>query len=269
MPHTARDTRITNPTPELQALLRDALSDGPAQAAIPSFASQRTVWQLVPPPPHGQPERRSVTNADVQRELRRVYLESIRALVAAVEAKDPYTEKHSVVVSYYCEVLAQRLRLSSELVETLKTAAILHDIGKIGIPDAILKKPAPLTQSEFHAVRLHPQHAVQIIEHASFLSAELPLVLHHHERYDGWGYPSGLAGEQIPLGARVLAVADSIDTMLSPRSYKPSYDIEHVRRELAAGAGRQFDPHVAAVAGEWLSESPGDIVIHPIAVATA
>jgi HD-GYP domain-containing protein (c-di-GMP phosphodiesterase class II) len=266
MPHAAHNIRIADHEPGFRPLWMDSLSDGHTQAAVASIVSQRTVWQFMPSPPQGQPERRSVTNADVQRELRRIYIESIRALVAAVEAKDPYTEKHSVVVSYYCEVLAHRLRLSPQLVETLQTAAILHDIGKIGIPDAILKKPAPLTRGEFDTVRMHPQRAVQIIEHASFLSAELPLVLHHHERYDGWGYPRGLAGEAIPLGARVLAVADSIDTMLSPRSYKPSYDIEHVRRELTGGAGRQFDPDVAAVADEWLRDSPGDIVIHPIAV---
>jgi HD-GYP domain-containing protein (c-di-GMP phosphodiesterase class II) len=193
--------------------------------------------------------------------LRRLYLESTRALVAAVEAKDACTEKHSVIVSEYCERLGVRLGMSREEIVTLKTAAILHDIGKIGIPDSILLKPGPLTASEFSVVRRHPERALQILGHASFLKGELPLILHHHERYDGSGYPGGLIGDAIPLGARVLAVADATEAMLSLRGYKPSYDVERVQRELALGAGVQFDPDVASVAIDWLDACPDDVIV--------
>ncbi|UCG15557.1 MAG: response regulator [Phycisphaerales bacterium] len=229
---------------------------------------QRTVWKFMPDSPGGQAERKSFITVDVRRQLQRLYVESIRALVAAVEAKDPYTEKHSVVVSYYCEIIAGRLGLPPEQIETLKMAAILHDIGKIGIPDAILQKPGPLTGPEFEIVKEHPKRALQILGHASFLTSELPLILHHHERYDGKGYPDGIRGEEAPLGARILSVADSIDTMLTARSYKPSGDVEYVKRELAAGAGHQFDPQLARIAIDWLSSSPGDIVVHPLVAGT-
>lgn len=191
-----------------------------------------------------------------QQRLRQTYLESTRALVAAVEAKDPYTERHSLAVSHYCEVIATLLGLPPEQIETLKTAAILHDIGKIGVPDVILQKPGPLTPQEFAVVKKHPRLAAQILGHASFLAVEVRLILHHHERYDGTGYPDGLRGDQIPYGARILATADALETMYSPRSYKPGYDIDRIRAELIARAGTQFDPQMARVVVDWLDRSP-------------
>jgi putative nucleotidyltransferase with HDIG domain len=203
------------------------------------------------------PERRQSRDRETfQRRLRQTYLESTRALVAAVEAKDPYTERHSLAVSHYSEVIATQLGLPSDQIETLKTAAILHDIGKIGVPDAILQKPGPLTPEEFAIVKKHPQLAAQILGHASFLAVEVRLILHHHERYDGTGYPDGLVGDQIPYGARILATADALETMFSPRSYKPGYDIDRVRAELTNRAGTQFDPQIARVVVDWLGRSP-------------
>lgn len=188
--------------------------------------------------------------------LRQTYLETTRALVATVEARDPFTQRHSRTVSLYCEVIASRLGLSAERMESLRTAALLHDIGKIGIPDVILQKPGPLNDEEFEIVKRHPGIAIEILGHASFLSAELPIILHHHESFDGSGYPYGLAGDEIPLESRVLAVADAVDTMLSPRSYKRPYTRTHVQEELTTGAGSQFDPEVARVAHEWLGSMP-------------
>lgn len=188
--------------------------------------------------------------------LRQTYLETTRALVATVEARDPFTQRHSRTVSLYCEVIGSRLGLSAERLESLRTAALLHDIGKIGIPDVILQKPGPLTDEEFKIVKRHPGIAIEILGHASFLSAELPIILHHHEWYEGSGYPYGLAGLDIPLESRILAVADAVDTMLSPRSYKGPYTRRHVQEELTTGAGSQFDPEVAQVAHEWLSSMP-------------
>ena len=143
---------------------------------------------------------------------------------------------------------------SDPLVEQIRTAAILHDVGKIGIPDSILTKPGRLTEEEFEIIKQHPQIAMGILGHVSFLEAELPMILHHHERYDGTGYPAGLVGTDIPLGARVIAVADAVEVMLARRSYKNPYDVARVRAELREQAGKQFDPTVAAATIEWMNE---------------
>ncbi len=199
--------------------------------------------------------------------LRSTYVESTRALVAAVEVKDPHTRAHSLAVATYAETIGKRMQLSARLIETVRAAAMLHDVGKIGVPDAILTKPGPLTDDEFEIVKRHPETALEILGHVSFLSEERPLILHHHERFDGRGYPAGLAGDRIPIGARILAVADALDTMFAPRTYKEPYDISRVRRELSAGGGRQFDPAVAEATLHWLAETPGDSprpVVHPL-----
>jgi putative nucleotidyltransferase with HDIG domain len=189
-------------------------------------------------------------------QLKRTCVESTRALVGAVEAKDPFTRHHSLRVSGYAETLGARLRMTAAELESLKTAAVLHDVGKIGVPDAILQKPGRLTEEEYDVVKQHPETGLRILGHASFLSAELPIIRHHHERYDGGGYPSGLAGRQIPFAARVLAVADSLDAMFSSRSYKQRFDVPRVRQELKRCSGTQWDPQVVRAALQWLDESP-------------
>jgi len=192
----------------------------------------------------------------IRSQLRRACIEATRALVKAVEVKDPFTQAHSRTVSAYAENLGRRLRMEPRMIETLRTASLLHDVGKIGVPDAILAKPGPLTSQEFDIVKRHPQTAIEILRHVSYLSDERPLILHHHERYDGNGYPAGLSGEQIPFGARVLGVADAMDAMFSPRSYKSAFDVHRVRHELREGAGKQFDPRIAEAAVRWLDEEP-------------
>jgi putative nucleotidyltransferase with HDIG domain len=189
--------------------------------------------------------------------------ESTRAMVAAIDARDPYTRVHSVSVAAYAEAIGRRMGLSAPLLASLRKAALLHDIGKIGVPDAILTKPGPLTADEYHTVKRHPEIAVEILGHLSFLEEQLPLILHHHERYDGRGYPSGLVGERIPIGARILAVADALDTMFSARSYKPAYKIDQVRAELIAGSGRQFDPAVIQATLALLDEQPSLVPLRP------
>jgi diguanylate cyclase (GGDEF)-like protein len=191
----------------------------------------------------------------IREQIRQAYLESTQALVAAVEAKDPFSQRHSMTVSEYAEEIAKRLGVRPALRRTICTAALLHDVGKIGIPDAILTKPGPLTAKEYAIVKRHPETALAILGHISSLEAELPLILHHHERYDGKGYPKGLGGEQIPIGAGIIAVADAIDAMRSSRSYKRPYDHDHVRRELMTCSGTQFNPDVAKAALDWLAES--------------
>ncbi len=200
----------------------------------------------------------------LRQHLRSTYVESTRALVAAVEAKDPCTRAHSLTVAAYAEAIGKRMQLPARLIETLGAAAMLHDVGKIGVPDAILTKPGPLSDSEFNIIKRHPETALEILGHVSFLTDERPLILHHHERYDGNGYPAGLAGDRIPIGARILAVADALDTMFSPRTYKRPYGIDRVREELVVGAGQQFDPTVTDLTLQWLEEAPNLLHSPPI-----
>ncbi len=189
--------------------------------------------------------------------LRSTCTELTQSLVAAVEAKDPYTRSHSQAVADYAVAIGRRMGLSESELQTLRDAALLHDVGKIGVPDAILTKPGPLTREEFDIVKRHPETALEILSPMSYLQDERPLILHHHERWDGTGYPSGLEGEQIPLGARILSVADALDTMLSPRTYKEPFSVGQVRRELLAVSGRQFDPAVTVETLRWFDEGIG------------
>lgn len=198
----------------------------------------------------------------LQHQLTQSHLESMRALVAAVEAKDPYTQKHSLTVAHYAHALAVYMGMPEAEADPIRTAAVLHDIGKIGIPDSILVKPGPLTADEFALIRRHPIVGTQILEHVSFLRSELPLILHHHERWDGSGYPVGLAREQIPQGARVLHVADALDAMLSQRSYKAGLTLDHAVAELKRGMGTQFDPVMADAMVRWIDANP-KLIVHP------
>ena len=178
-------------------------------------------------------------------------LEAISALVHAVEAKDPYTRRHSEQVTFYAASLAEWAGLPASLVESVRIASLLHDVGKIGVPDSILTKPGPLTDDEFSEIRKHPSIGQKIIEKVSLLSCEMLLVRHHHERWDGGGYPDGLAGQEIPLGARVICLADSIDAMLMIRTYKRPYSVDQMLSELQRCSGTQFDPDLAGAAIDW------------------
>lgn len=180
-----------------------------------------------------------------------VSLDSVLALVRAVEAKDAYTRRHSEQVANYAKSIAETLGLPSGLRESIRIAALLHDVGKIGIPDHILTKAGVLTAAEFQTIRMHPTLGAEILGTIGLFKAESALVKHHHERWDGQGYPDGLSGVEIPLGARVIAVADCIDAMLMERTYKKSYSVEKMLDEIARCAGTQFDPKIAATARAW------------------
>jgi putative nucleotidyltransferase with HDIG domain len=186
--------------------------------------------------------------------LRSTQVDSMLALLAAVDAKDSYTRGHSMTVSAYVDAMAGRMDLRASARRVLQASALLHDIGKIGVPDGILNKPGPLSRAEFEVMKRHPQTAVEILYSMRSLSDHRRIILHHHERYDGGGYPSGLRGEDIPLGSRILAVADTVDTMLSRRPYKAPMSAGRVRAELVAQAGIQFDPAVVSVALCWLDD---------------
>jgi putative nucleotidyltransferase with HDIG domain len=169
-------------------------------------------------------------------------LGTLQALNAAVDAKDSYTASHCLGVTDYVVAMAAQLKLSKSDVELLERAALLHDIGKIGVPESILLKPARLTSEEFAVVKQHSASGGDIIESIPFLQNLVPLVRHHHEHWDGTGYPDGLTGEGIPRLARILSVADAFEAMTSDRPYRVAMSVERARCELLRCRGIQFDP---------------------------
>lgn len=172
-------------------------------------------------------------------------LEAIYSLSKTLELKDHTTRRHADMTIHYAIKLAQRLGMSEREVENVKRAAILHDIGKLGIPDKILLKKGPLTKSEFEVVKQHPKLAADIISSAEFLKESVPYVLYHHERFNGKGYPDGLKGEEIPLGARIISVVDVYEAMTSDRPYHKAMSKEDAIKEIQDNMGTQFDPKVA------------------------
>ena len=171
-------------------------------------------------------------------------------LARAIEARDPYSSGHAARVTAIAEVIAARLGWDDEQIDVLRIGAALHDIGKLAVPDTVLRKPGPLSQAELDHVRAHPQEGAKMLGLVGTLRAAVPCVLHHHERWDGHGYPTGSAGEEIPIEARVLAVADAYDAMTSDRPYRRALTSERAISELERCAGTQFDPDVVAVFAE-------------------
>jgi len=198
------------------------------------------------------------SNRRLRKDLQRV----VRALSGAVEAKDLYTEGHLRRVSGAAVAVGRRLGLAEGDLEALRIASALHDIGKIGIPEDLLNKPAPLAAAEREVMARHPAIGARILETVEGLEAAAALVLHHQERWDGItegtfpGYPAGLAGEEIPLGARIIAVVDAFDAMTTDRPYRRAVSAERAVAELRAEAGRQFDPAVVEAFLALLAERP-------------
>ena len=176
--------------------------------------------------------------------MRKVYLDTIRALAAAIDAKDPYTKGHSERVAETSVALAQELNLSDKDIENIEYTALLHDIGKIGIADNILGKDSSLTDKEFDKIKEHPVMGAKIIEPVDFLKNSYEAIYHHHERYNGAGYPDGLKEKDIPLSARIIAVADAYDAMGSDRPYRKKLSKDKILKELKDQAGKQFDPEI-------------------------
>lgn len=184
---------------------------------------------------------------DTNEKLEKAYLESIQTLRYTVEAKDPYTRGHSDRVSEYSELIGKYLNLSEDDLHKLKIGGLFHDIGKIGVPDSILLKTSRLTDDEYSEIKNHPSIGAHILSNASLFQDIIPIVKHHHERYNGFGYPGKLAGEDIPYLARIAAVADSFDAMTSKRTYRDSLPIDIVKQEIEKNKGTQFDPKIADV----------------------
>jgi HD-GYP domain-containing protein (c-di-GMP phosphodiesterase class II) len=196
----------------------------------------------------------SLEAARLHRELRESYLATVRVLTEMISARSPDLEKHSSEVAVAVAGVAEKLELDPRRREQLIFASLLHDVGKIGVSDAILLKPAQLTSEEFGEIQRHPSLGAQLIEQVPALEPIAPAIRHHHERFDGAGYPGKLEGTDIPLEARILAVADSFIAMIEERPYSPAMSAEDACRELERCAGTQFDP---AVVQAFVSEVRG------------
>jgi len=190
-----------------------------------------------------------------EREVR-VLLESIQALASAVDAKDPYTARHSARVTKISLLIGERAGLSAEDRWYLEFAAGMHDVGKIGVPDAILCKPAPLTPGEWVTLRTHPAKGAEIIGQIAELGRVATVIRHHHERLDGTGYPDGLRAEAIPLAARIIGIADAFEAMTSDRGYRKAMPRDQAIAEIVHHTGTQFDPLLAGMFLSTLAAQP-------------
>lgn len=188
----------------------------------------------------------------LHRQLQRAVCQSLLGLATALEAKDAYTRGHSERVAELSRRIAVVLGLDGDDVQAIGEAGLLHDIGKIGVLEPTLRKPGPLTPEEWQTMRRHPVVGAQIVAPFDFFARSTPLIRHHHERWDGSGYPDGLAGHAIPLGARIVAVADVFDALTSTRPYRAAVGMDVALAHLVDEAGRTLDPHVVAACVELL-----------------
>lgn len=185
--------------------------------------------------------------SETNEKLEEAYLSTIQTLRYTVEAKDTYTRGHSDRVAEFSYLIGKYLNLSEEDLKKLKLGGLFHDIGKIGIPDSILLKTERLTDDEYSEIKNHPAIGAHILSNASMFSDIIPIVKHHHERYDGNGYPGKLKGEDIPYFARITAVADTFDAMTSKRAYRDPLSLEIVKSEFEKNAGTQLDPKIVPI----------------------
>ncbi len=181
------------------------------------------------------------------KQLKIRYMDTIEALRLAVDAKDEYTRGHSDRVAYYCVKIGESLGLQEKDIERLRISGIFHDIGKIGTTDDILLKTDKLNEMEYEEIKKHPLKGAHILSAVSMFKDIVPIVKHHHERYDGNGYPSGIKGDEIPLLSRIIAVADAFDAMMSDRLYRSRLSLDEAKNQLIMGAGQQFDAKVVDV----------------------
>lgn len=199
-------------------------------------------------------ERLHIATAELSREVEEAkrsienhYASTVKALLAAIDAKDQYTRGHSERVSRFSAFLAERVGFPHDKILALEQAALIHDIGKIGIEGSILRRKGTLGTTEFEEIKKHPAIGARIIASVDFLQEMMPVILYHHERFDGTGFPEGMRGDSIPLSARIVAMADAVDAMLCDRPYRSALALERVRGELSSMSGRQFDPEIVSV----------------------
>jgi putative two-component system response regulator len=192
-------------------------------------------------------EERTVKLQQAYKILKKTHLDSVKVLAEAIDAKDPYTRGHSDRVSKMSLKIAHHLGFTEERLENLEYGALLHDIGKIGIKDEILQKPGSLSPKEYQSIKEHPLIGVKIVEGIDFFKEKIPIIRHHHEHFDGTGYPDGLVGKSIPLEARIIYVPDAFDAMSSLRPHRQLKPLEDILMELKKGKGKQFDPDIVEI----------------------
>jgi len=189
-----------------------------------------------------------------QKEYQTIVDQFLRAFAKTIDAKDNYTNGHSIRVAYYSKELARRMNMTQEEQERVYYIALMHDIGKIGIPDSILKKAGRLTDEEMDVIKTHPAIGGEILKDCTALEGISEGARYHHERYDGTGYCQGLKGEEIPLIARIIGVADAYDAMSNARCYRKALEKEVIIDELTKGSGSQFDPHIVPIMLQMIEE---------------
>jgi response regulator RpfG family c-di-GMP phosphodiesterase len=189
-------------------------------------------------------------------ELENAHFESLKALASAIEAKDAYTSGHCDRLVDYSLLVAEKLNLNHDERKQLRYGAALHDIGKIGVKDAILGKPGKLTPSEYEEMKLHPKIGADILNKIKFLRPVAPIIYHHQECFDGSGYPEGLAGEAIPIASRIVAILDTFDAMTTDRPYRKALPVQTAINELIRYSGRQFDPHLVNIFVDLIHQQP-------------
>ena len=192
-------------------------------------------------------EERTTKLQQAYRILKKAHLDSVKVLVEAIDAKDPYTRGHSDRVTRMSLKIAFQFGFAEDRLESLEYGALLHDIGKIGIKDEVLQKPGALNSEEYQYIQEHPLIGVKIIEGLDFFKDKIPMIRHHHEHYDGSGYPDGLLGAAIPLEARIIAVPDAFDAMTSARPHRGMMPLQDVLMELEKCKGTQFDPKILEI----------------------
>ena len=190
--------------------------------------------------------------AGLSEQAERIFIQSIWGLVQALEAKDSYTKKHSENVMHYAVGIAKAMKVPSEQINVIRRAAMIHDIGKIGIPDAILSKPGKLTPHERRIIEQHPVIAVRILEKMTFLEQEIAIVKHHHEKWNGQGYPDGISNSEIPLGALIMAAADTLDALTSSRPYHQVRSLDEAIEILVDSSGYDYAPKVVLGMVSWV-----------------
>ncbi|NMD68711.1 HD-GYP domain-containing protein [Bacillus sp. DNRA2] len=197
--------------------------------------------------------------------IKKLKQELVTALSNSLGSRDTYTGHHSENVAKYALMIAKRIKLSKEQCDAIYIGGLLHDIGKIGVSESILKKPTRLTREEFEQIKRHPDLGFNMLKHISSVEelGVLDMVRYHHERYDGTGYPAGLKGEEIPMVARIICVADSFDAMTSTRTYRNALDLSYAKSEIFNNRGIQFDPFIADIFLEIL-ENEGRTVLRRV-----
>ena len=233
-------------------------ASAPGDAEVPALHAQLVVFAREIGSLYQAERARSVELEEALEGIRDMYVSTMTSLAKVVEAKDVTTRGHLDRTHRYGLALAERVDPELAARPEVGYGFFLHDIGKVGVPEAVLCKPGPLDEAEWIVMREHPAIGAQIVSPIRFLAGAVEIVQTHHERWDGLGYPQGLRGEEIPLAARIFAIADSFDAMTSDRPYRAAMPLERALEEIRAGAGTQFDPDVATAFLELLDE--GDLI---------